>query len=172
LPYHWGGGHGSFSDSGYDCSGSVSFVLHAAGRLATPLASAALMSYGEPGPGRWITVYANGGHAYMVVNGRRFDTSGQYRTGSRWQPNDRSPAGYVARRMPDGGVRRGARERRPRPSRAPARGCRRPRTAVGLDRLLGGSAASHIAHTGSSRIPSQHSDTRNRRSLSLRAWRG
>src|SRR3954454_208203 len=65
-PYRFGGGHRSFSDSGYDCSGSVSYVLHGAGRLGTPLDSSALMSYGSPGPGRWVTIYANPGHAYMV----------------------------------------------------------------------------------------------------------
>ena len=73
-PYRYGGGHGSFEDSGYDCSGSVSYVLHAAGALNSPLDSGQLMSWGSPGPGRWITVYAQGSHAFMTVNGRRFDT--------------------------------------------------------------------------------------------------
>jgi cell wall-associated NlpC family hydrolase len=100
MPYKYGGGHGSFSDSGYDCSGSVSYALHGGGLLSSPLDSTQFESYGAPGPGRWITIYANPGHAYMVVRGRRFDTSGQYRTGSRWQPDDRSPAGYVARHPP------------------------------------------------------------------------
>jgi Putative peptidoglycan binding domain len=97
LPYRFGGGHGSFHDSGYDCSGSVSYVLHAAGRLRRPKDSGELMSYGAPGPGRWITVYASPGHAYMVIRGRRFDTTGRAVTGSRWQRLDRSSAGYVAR---------------------------------------------------------------------------
>jgi cell wall-associated NlpC family hydrolase len=97
MPYKYGGGHGSFDDSGYDCSGSVSYALHGGGLLDAPLDSGQFMSWGKPGPGRWITVYANPGHAYMVVRGRRFDTSGQYRTGSRWQPNDRSSAGYTVR---------------------------------------------------------------------------
>jgi peptidoglycan hydrolase-like protein with peptidoglycan-binding domain len=100
LPYRLGGGHRSFSDSGYDCSGSVSYVLHGAGRLGTPLDSAALMSYGAPGPGRWITVYANPGHAYMVIRGRRYDTTGRWQTGSRWQRAERSSAGYVVRHPP------------------------------------------------------------------------
>jgi cell wall-associated NlpC family hydrolase len=97
MPYRYGGGHASFSDSGYDCSGSISYALHGGGLLGAPLDSGQFMSWGEPGPGRWITIYANPGHAYMVVRGRRFDTSGQYRTGSRWQPDDRSSAGYVVR---------------------------------------------------------------------------
>ena len=99
-PYRFGGGHRSFSDSGYDCSGSVSYVLHGAGRLGSPLDSSALMSYGAPGRGRWITVYANPGHAYMVIRGRRYDTTGRSQTGSRWQPADRSSAGYVVRHPP------------------------------------------------------------------------
>ena len=100
LPYRYGGGHGSFDDSGYDCSGSVSYVLHAAGALGSPLDSSALMTYGAPGPGRWITVYANPGHAYMVIRGRRFDTTGRSQTGSRWQHDERSSAGYVVRHPP------------------------------------------------------------------------
>jgi cell wall-associated NlpC family hydrolase len=100
TPYKYGGGHGSFDDTGYDCSGSISYALHGGGLLSTPLDSSQFMSWGAPGPGRYITIYANPGHAYMVVRGRRFDTSGQYRTGSRWQPNDRSSAGYVVRHPP------------------------------------------------------------------------
>jgi hypothetical protein len=94
LPYRYGGGHGSFSDSGYDCSGSVSYVLHAAGVLRRPMDSSELMSYGAPGRGRYITVYANAGHAFAVVHGRRFDTSGG---GDRWHADARSSAGYVVR---------------------------------------------------------------------------
>jgi hypothetical protein len=97
FPYRFGGGHRSFHDSGYDCSGSVSYVLHGAGRLGRPLDSGELMSWGAPGRGRWITVYANPGHAYMVIRGRRYDTTGRSETGSRWQRADRSSAGYVAR---------------------------------------------------------------------------
>jgi peptidoglycan hydrolase-like protein with peptidoglycan-binding domain len=100
LPYRFGGGHRSFRDSGYDCSGSVSYVLHGAGRLSSPLDSSALMSYGAAGPGRFITIYANPGHAYMVIRGRRYDTTGRAQTGSRWQHVERSSAGYVVRHPP------------------------------------------------------------------------
>src|SRR4051794_6472786 len=100
FPYRFGGGHRSFHDSGYDCSGSVSYVLHGAGRLSSPLDSSALMSYGSAGRGRWITIYANPGHAYMVIRGRRYDTPGRARNGSRWQHARRSTAGYVARPPP------------------------------------------------------------------------
>jgi peptidoglycan hydrolase CwlO-like protein len=85
TPYIWGGGHGSFSDRGYDCSGSVSYVLHAAGVLSSPMASGPLMSWGAPGAGKWITIYSNPGHVWMTVGGLRFDTSGRSGTGSRWQ---------------------------------------------------------------------------------------
>ena len=94
LPYKYGGGHGSFSDSGYDCSGSVSYVLHAAGVLSRPMDSGELESYGAPGRGRYITVYANSGHAFAVIHGRRFDTSGG---GDRWHSDARPAAGYVVR---------------------------------------------------------------------------
>jgi cell wall-associated NlpC family hydrolase len=97
LPYRYGGGHRSFSAAGYDCSGSVSYVLHAIGRLSRPMDSGELMSYGSPGPGRFVTVYANPGHAFMVIDGRRFDTSGRSIAGSRWHADARSTAGYVAR---------------------------------------------------------------------------
>jgi len=97
FPYRFGGGHRSFHDSAYDCSGSVSYVLHATGRLSRPLDSGELMSWGSPGRGRFITVYANAGHAFMVIQGRRYDTTGRWDTGSRWQRVDRSSAGYVAR---------------------------------------------------------------------------
>jgi hypothetical protein len=97
LPYRFGGGHASFQDSAYDCSGSVSYALHGAGLLDAPLDSGELMSYGDPGPGRWITIYAHGSHTYMVVRGRRFDTTGQSTTGSRWQWEQRSSTGYTVR---------------------------------------------------------------------------
>jgi hypothetical protein len=100
YPYRYGGGHRSFHDSGYDCSGSVSYVLHAMGALGSPLDSSALMRYGAPGPGRYVTVYANPGHAYMTIRGRRFDTSAQWQGGSRWSIFDRSSAGYVLRHPP------------------------------------------------------------------------
>ena len=97
LPYIYGGGHGSFNAAGYDCSGSVSYVLHGAGLLGRPEDSTELMSYGEPGPGRWITIYANSGHAYMTVGSRRYDTSARSAGGSRWTHAGRSSAGYVVR---------------------------------------------------------------------------
>ena len=100
APYRYGGGHGSYHDSGYDCSGSVSYALHYAGLLRTPLDSSGLMSYGAPGRGRYITIYANPGHAYMVVDGRRFDTSAIRETGSRWTSTHRSSSGYVVRHPP------------------------------------------------------------------------
>jgi hypothetical protein len=99
-PYIYGGGHGSFRAAGYDCSGSVSYVLHGMGRLGAPLDSGELMHYGKPGRGRFVTVYANAGHAFMVINGRRYDTSGRSASGSRWGPGMRSTAGYVARHPP------------------------------------------------------------------------
>jgi peptidoglycan hydrolase-like protein with peptidoglycan-binding domain len=97
TPYVYGGGHGSFTASGYDCSGSVSYALHGGGLLRSPLDSTGFMSYGEPGPGRHITIYANAGHAYMVIKGRRYDTSARSETGTRWSNEMRSSAGYVAR---------------------------------------------------------------------------
>jgi cell wall-associated NlpC family hydrolase len=90
LPYRWGGGHGRFRDTGYDCSGSVSYVLHAARLLDTTLDSTGLARWGEAGAGRWITVYANRDHAFLTVAGIRFDTGGQQQAGSRWQPLVRS----------------------------------------------------------------------------------
>src|SRR5690349_20866290 len=75
-PYRWGGGHGAWRDKGYDCSGSVSFALAGAGLLNTPLDSTRFMNYGAPGPGKWITIYANASHAFMTIAGLRFDTGG------------------------------------------------------------------------------------------------
>ena len=105
FPYVYGGGHASFVSNSYDCSGSVSYALAAGGLLSVPETSGQLESWGEPGPGKWITIYANAGHVYMYVNvgGRwmRFDTvgrSGPY--ASRWQPEIRSNAGFVARHWP------------------------------------------------------------------------
>ena len=100
TPYLWGGGHGKWVDTGYDCSGSVSFVLAAAGYLNSPLASGPLMSWGEPGPGKWVTIYAHQGHVWMTVAGIRFDTSGARETGSRWQNEMRSTAGFTLRHPP------------------------------------------------------------------------
>jgi hypothetical protein len=100
TPYKWGGGHGKWQDTGYDCSGSVSFALAAAGLLDTPLASGPLMSWGKPGKGKWVTIYSNPGHVYLVVAGVRFDTSAPRETGSRWTNTMRSNAGFVARHPP------------------------------------------------------------------------
>jgi cell wall-associated NlpC family hydrolase len=99
-PYRYGGGHGRFRDSGYDCSGAVSFAMHGAGLLASPLDSTGFMSWGSRGRGDWITVYANGGHAYTVIAGLRFDTSGRGERGPRWRPERRSPRRFVARHPP------------------------------------------------------------------------
>jgi cell wall-associated NlpC family hydrolase len=99
-PYKWGGGHGKWKDDGYDCSGSVSYALAAAGLLGSPRNSSGLMSWGKPGRGRWVTIYTNPGHVYMVVAGIRFDTSGARRTGSRWQNDTRSTSGYTVRHPP------------------------------------------------------------------------
>ena len=100
MPYKYGGGHGTYHDSGYDCSGSISYALHYAGLLKTPLDSSGFMSYGLPGRGRHVTIYANAGHAYMVVDHRRFDTSAIGETGSRWTSTHRSSAGYTVRHPP------------------------------------------------------------------------
>jgi peptidoglycan hydrolase CwlO-like protein len=96
-PYIWGGGHGSFVDDGYDCSGAVSYALHGGGLLSSPLDSGGLTSWGEPGAGNWITVYANYGHVYLVVAGLRFDTSMTGGNGPRWSSAMRSPGGFIAR---------------------------------------------------------------------------
>jgi peptidoglycan hydrolase CwlO-like protein len=96
TPYIWGGGHGSFESSGYDCSGAVSFALHGGGFLESPLDSTGLETWGEPGPGQWITVYANAEHAWMIIAGLAFDTSGG--AGPRWHPSPvNSPEGFIAR---------------------------------------------------------------------------
>ncbi len=100
MPYKYGGGHGQWNDSGYDCSGSVSYALHGAGLLNSALTSGGFMSWGAPGRGRWVTIYANPGHVYLIVNGRRFDTTGRDESGSRWQSRSRSSAGYTVRHPP------------------------------------------------------------------------
>jgi peptidoglycan hydrolase-like protein with peptidoglycan-binding domain len=100
-PYVYGGGHGSFESTGYDCSGSVSYALHGGGLLSSPEDSSALESYGEAGPGKHITIYANSGHAFMVVDGKRFDTIAQQETGTRWADSVGDTSGYVVRH-PDG----------------------------------------------------------------------
>jgi peptidoglycan hydrolase CwlO-like protein len=99
TPYIWGGGHGSFESSGYDCSGSVSFALHGGGFLSSPLDSTGLSTWGEPGPGQWITVYGNAGHAWMIIAGLAFDTSGG--AGPRWHTEPvSSTEGFIARHPP------------------------------------------------------------------------
>jgi peptidoglycan hydrolase CwlO-like protein len=99
TPYIWGGGHGSFESSGYDCSGAVSFALHGGGFLESPLDSTGLETWGAPGAGHWITVYANSGHAWMIIAGLAFDTVGG--PGPRWHssPVD-STEGFIARHPP------------------------------------------------------------------------
>jgi peptidoglycan hydrolase-like protein with peptidoglycan-binding domain len=97
LPYRYGGGHKSFEDTAYDCSSSLSYALHGANLLDRTLDSTGLESWGEAGPGTWITVYANADHTFMIVAGIRFDTSGQRKAGTRWQPAERSTDGFVVR---------------------------------------------------------------------------
>jgi hypothetical protein len=105
-PYVYGGGHKPYSrrlDRGYDCSGAVSYALYGGRFLRSPLPSGALMDWGQDGPGQWITVYAHGGHAYVVVAGLRFDTSMRDadapgpRTGPRWSRTLRKSKAFVAR---------------------------------------------------------------------------
>jgi peptidoglycan hydrolase CwlO-like protein len=99
TPYIWGGGHGSFSSPGYDCSGAVSFALNGGGFLSSPLDSTGLSTWGEPGPGQWITVYANAGHAWVIIAGLAFDTSGG--AGPRWHSEPvSSTEGFIARHPP------------------------------------------------------------------------
>jgi cell wall-associated NlpC family hydrolase len=101
FPYIWGGGHASFVANGYDCSGSVSYALAAGGLLSAPLVSGDLATWGEPGPGRWITIYANAGHTFMDVDGMWFDTAG--RSGpyaSRWLVATPPLEGYAVRHPP------------------------------------------------------------------------
>jgi len=98
-PYIFGGGHGRWWDAGYDCSGSVSFALHGGRFLESPLPSGPMEKWGLPGEGRWITVYANGGHAYAVIAGYRWDTSGDEggETGPRWHAELRDNIGFIPR---------------------------------------------------------------------------
>jgi cell wall-associated NlpC family hydrolase len=100
TPYLWGGGHGKWLDKGYDCSGSISYALANGGLLSGPLDSGRLMHWGAPGPGKWVTIYTNPTHVYMVVAGVRFDTSGTRVTGSRWQSTMRPGGGFVERHPP------------------------------------------------------------------------
>ena len=99
TPYIWGGGHARWQDTGYDCSGSVSYALHGGKLLEAPLVSGSFMTWGEPGPGKWITIYANKTHVFMEVAGLRWDTGGDAPgvTGPRWHPEPFSSAGFVIR---------------------------------------------------------------------------
>lgn len=106
LPYKWGGGRATWPNidpKGYDCSGSVSYALRGLGRnvLPSPLPSGPLMSWGKKGVGKWITIYSNPGHVYMVVAGLRFDTSMTPGNGPGWSTSMRSTSGrFVARSWP------------------------------------------------------------------------
>jgi hypothetical protein len=99
-PYVWGGGHARWWDAGYDCSGAVSYALHGGALLSSPLPSGPMETWGRAGPGRWITVYANAGHAYAVIAGLRWDTAGNTSgTGPRWHESLAAAAGgtFIAR---------------------------------------------------------------------------
>ena len=100
-PYRYGGGHASFRDSGYDCSGTVSYALGGAGLISSPMSSSDFRRYGQRGQGRWITIYARNGHTFAVIAGLRLDTtpgdSSRYRWAPRWQATFRGPAGFDAR---------------------------------------------------------------------------
>jgi hypothetical protein len=102
-PYRWGGGHRYLKDRGYDCSGSVSYVLHKAGLLRGPLTSRGFLKYGAPGPGRFISIYVSGDHVFLSICGLRFDTSdyGSRRgDGPRWRPTARKFTGFTIRHIP------------------------------------------------------------------------
>lgn len=100
-PYKWGGGHARHSDSGYDCSGAVSYVLREAGLLRGSLTSKGFLNYGAKGPGKWITIYTRKGHVFITVGGLRLDTGGSGgRTGPRWKPQTRQAKGYAMRHPP------------------------------------------------------------------------
>jgi len=100
-PYRWGGGHKKFHDTGYDCSGFVSYALAGAGLVALPLSSNEFRAYGSRGPGKWITVYARRGHTFAVIAGLRLDTTSPHNPtrqwAPRWQPTPRKPAGFEVR---------------------------------------------------------------------------
>jgi peptidoglycan hydrolase CwlO-like protein len=97
LPYIWGGGHASFQAAGYDCSGSTSYVLAAAGMLSAPEVSGWFESYGDPGPGKWVTIYANSIHVWMTIAGWRFDTVALAEDGTRWSQGGGEYSGFVVR---------------------------------------------------------------------------
>jgi cell wall-associated NlpC family hydrolase len=95
LPYRYGGGHATYADTAYDCSGSISYVFGAAHLLSGSMTSGGLMNWGDPGPGKWISVYANAGHTFMYIAGLRFDTVALAETGTRWS-NRRADEGDLA----------------------------------------------------------------------------
>lgn len=98
MPYKWGGGHADHDDSGYDCSGTVSYVLREAGLLKGSMPSSGYFSYGKKGEGKWITIYIRKGHVFMTIAGLRLDTGGRGgRTGPRWKPETRNGVGHVMR---------------------------------------------------------------------------
>ena len=104
LPYIWGGGHGEYEDTGYDCSGSLSFILASAGLLSGTETSGELMSYGDAGLGKWITIYATNGHTFAYIAGLRFDTVALAETGTRWsnRPADEPDLSSFVARHPAG----------------------------------------------------------------------
>jgi cell wall-associated NlpC family hydrolase len=104
LPYIWGGGHETFIDTGYDCSGSISFILAAAGLLDRTETSGELETYGDPGPGKWVTIFATNGHTFAYIAGLRFDTVALAETGSRWSNRsaDEPDLGSFVERHPPG----------------------------------------------------------------------
>ena len=104
LPTATGGGHATYQDTAYDCSGSLSYVFDAAHLLSGPVVSGNLMNWGDPGPGKWITVFANAGHTFMYVAGLRFDTVALAETGTRWsnRPADEGNIASFAVRHPPG----------------------------------------------------------------------
>ena len=99
-PYVYGGGHGSFTSRGYDCSGAVSYALRGGRFLSSPMASTGFMNWKKPGKGRWITVYSNPSHAYIVVAGLRFDTANTGSNGPRWSESLQSTSGSFRARHP------------------------------------------------------------------------
>jgi peptidoglycan hydrolase CwlO-like protein len=100
VPYIYGGGHASFHADGYDCSGSVSYALAAAGLVSSPMVSGDFEDWGDPGPGKWITIYANAGHVWMTVAGWRFDTVALAEDGTRWARGGGEFDGFVVRHPP------------------------------------------------------------------------
>ena len=178
LPYKWGGGHGRWEDSGYDCSGSVSYALRGAGLLKSPLASYDYFDWGQAGKGQWVTIYTNSGHMYMTVAGLRFDTSGRSGNGSRWQKamrdservHDPPPGGALARPPGGTGSACGSRSvlRRGRAGRA----LRWLRARLARRRSSRAPMPGRVARRGRRTASARASRSRSRSSASsrLRAW--